>query len=138
MPIIEWSENYTLKNEHFDSNHQHLVDLLNCAHDNFVEDSCHDRFATTINHFFRHVLQHFGVEENYLVETEYSGYDQHIAMHRRFSEQVVIMQHDLKRRWENLPLEMLCFLKNWLDYEILVADAEFVRSYSGSRWKQCA
>jgi len=138
MPIIEWTEKYNLENEYLDTNHQHLVDLLNCAHDNFVEDSCHDSFTTTINHFFHHVLQHFGVEENYLLNTEYSGYDEHITMHRRFAEQVVIMQHDLKRRSENLPLEMLYFLTNWLDYEILVADAEYFRSDTGVRWKQCA
>ena len=138
MPIIEWTQKYSLENESFDSNHQHLVDLLNCAHDTFVEDSCHDSFAATINHFFRHVLQHFGAEEKYMANAECVGYDEHITMHKRFSEQVVIMQHDLRRRWENLPLEMLYFLKNWLNYEILVADAEYVRSNSGSRWKQCA
>jgi len=138
MPIIEWTEKYKLKNDHFDTNHQHLVDLLNIAHDNFVEDSCYDSFTTTINHFFHHVLQHFSVEEPYMANTEYSGYNEHITMHRRFSEQVVIMKYDLRRMLENLPLEMIDFLKNWLDYEILVADAEYVRSNSGSRWKQCA
>jgi hemerythrin len=138
MPIIEWTEKYKLKNEHFDTNHQLLVDLLNLAHDNFVEDSCYDGFTATINHFFHHVLQHFGVEEPYMANTEYEGYDEHITMHRRFSEQVVIMKHDLRRRLENLPLEMLYFLENWLSYEILVADAEYVRLHTGNQWKRYA
>lgn len=138
MPIIEWTEKYNLENEHFDTQHQHLVDLLNCAYDNFVKDSCLDCFTTTLDHFFHHVLQHFGVEEQYMANTAYAGFDDHLKMHSRFSEQVVIMQSDLRTMWKNLPLEMIAFLKNWLSYEILVADAEYVRSNSGSRWKKCA
>jgi len=138
MPIIEWTEKYNLENEHFDTNHQHLVDLLNNAYDNFVKDSCLEKFTTTLHHFFGHVLQHFGVEEQYMADTEYSDFDNHIKVHSRFTEQIAIMKDDLRMMWENLPLEMIYFLKNWLSYEILVADAEFVRSNSGSRWKQCA
>jgi hemerythrin-like metal-binding protein len=138
MPVIEWTEQYNLKNEHFDNHHLHLIDLLNYAYDNFVKDNCLDGFTTTLNHFFHHVCQHFDVEEQYMANTEYAGYTEHVNMHSRFSEQVTIMQNDLKKRWKNLPLEMVNFLKNWLNYEICVADAEYVRQDSGNRWKQCA
>lgn len=135
---MEWTERYNLKNEHFDSNHLHLVDLLNCAYDNFVHDSCLDGFATSLNNFFHHVLLHFCVEERYMANSDYTGYSEHIKMHGRFSEQVTIMQNDLRRMRESLPLEILHFLRNWLNYEILIADTEYVRLNSGNRWKQCA
>ena len=138
MPILEWEENFNLGVPQFDAHHQHLIELLNRAYDNFVNDASVAGLAVVLDEFFSYALHHFRAEEQFMEETNYTGYLEHLELHKSFAAQVAVMQRDLKMVWGNLPLEMLSFLRNWLTYEILTADAEYVRVNSGIQWKQCA
>lgn len=138
MPLLEWNETFQLGIEQLDTHHQHLVELLNSAYDNFLEDSSVETLATTLDELFDCVIKHFYVESQYMGETSYSGYAEHLELSKSFSAQVEIMRKDIRAGWGNIPLEMLAFLKNWLTYNILIADASYIRSASESQWKQCA
>ena len=138
MALLEWNENFSLGIEQFDIQHQHLVELLNYAHDNFLKDSCVESLAVTLNELFDYAIRHFQVEAQYIGETSYTQYAEHQELQKSFSIQVAIMQKDLRAGWSNLPLEMLDFLKNWLTYNILIADANYVKSASVRQWQQCA
>jgi len=137
MPLLEWTDNFNLGVEQFDTHHRHLVDLLNDAYDNFVRDSNVEGLAATLDELFDDTIKHFGVEAQYM-EANYTVCAEHRELHRNFSAQVAVMQQDLRSGWGDIPIEMLTYLKNWLTYNILIADASYVRCASGSQWKQCA
>jgi len=138
MPLLEWNEKFNLGVEQFDKHHQHLVELLNCAYDTFVTDSNVEELARTLDKFFDCAIKHFRLEAQYMEETSYTEYTEHVELCRSFSAQVAVMQKDLHSGWGNLPLEMLAFLKNWLTYNILIADANYIRLASGKEYRQCA
>jgi hemerythrin len=138
MPILEWTDKFNLGIEQFDTNHRHMVQLLNKAHDDYLKEPSVERLAATLNEFFEVAGQHFDAEEKYMEDTDYVGYAEHLVMHRSFTAQIEVMQKDLKAVWKNLPLEMLTFLKNWLTYDILNADADYVRSSAAIQWQRCA
>ena len=138
MPLLEWDEKFNLGVEQFDTHHRHMVILLNHAYDNFIEDSSVEGLAARLDELFDYAIRHFHFEAKFLEETSYAGYAEHLELHRRFSVQVAAMREDLQAGWANLPLEMLNFLKNWLTYNILFADANYVRSAYRRQWKQCA
>ena len=138
MPILEWKENFNLGIERIDTRHRHMVELLNYAYDKYVEDSSVDALTATLQELFDYAIYHFKVEEQYMAENNYTDYAEHLESRRVFSAQVSVMQKDLIAMWENLPLEMLAFLKNWLTYDILIADADYARFNSENQWKKCA
>jgi len=138
MPLLEWTDDFNLGVEQFDTHHRHLVELLNDAYDNFVRDSSLEGLAATLDELFDSTIMHFSVEEQYLREASYTGYAEHRELHQNFSTQVAVMRQDLRSGWGNIPFEMLTYLRNWLTYNILFADANYVRSSSRSPWKQCA
>jgi hemerythrin-like metal-binding protein len=138
MPILEWKESFNLGVEQFDFSHRKLVELLNNAHDKFVRDSSKDGLADSLEEFFDCALQHFFAEERYMEEHNYTGYAQHLELHRSFAAQAELMQKDLRGVWKNLPNEKLAFLRDWLAYDILVADTDYVRFADGLSRKMCA
>ena len=138
MPLFDWNEKLTLGIEQFDTPHQHMVGLLNRAHDNFVADSSVEALASSLDEFFDYAIKHFHFEEQFMEENHYAGYAEHLELKRSFSAQVVIMRKDLKSWRGSLPLAMLTFLKNWLTYNILFADANYVRTATWTPWKNCA
>jgi len=138
MPMIEWKEEFNLGIEQFDTHHLHMVELLNRAHDNYMEDADVDALFATLHELFEYAIGHFRIEEQYMEETNYTGFAEHLEYHKGFSTQVTVMLQDMLVVWKKLPLEMLAFVKGWLTYDILGADADYVRSSSGSPWKQCA
>jgi hemerythrin len=138
MPILEWKDSFTLGIEQFDLHHRHMVDLLNRAHDTYHADGDLQTLSATLNELFDYAMYHFQVEEQFMEENNYAGFAEHLEYHKNFSSQVAAMQHDLTQVWKNLPLEMLTFLKNWLTYDIGVADTEYIRVIGGGHWKKCA
>jgi len=137
MPLMEWTDKFNLGVEQFDAHHQHLVALLNDAYDNFVRDSNVEGLAATLDELFAATIKHFNVEAQFM-EASYADYTEHRELHKSFSAQVAVMQQDLRSGWGDIAIEMLTYLKNWLTYNILIADANYVRCASGSQWKQCA
>jgi hemerythrin len=138
MPVFVWKESYNLGIEQIDTSHRHLVQMLNTAYDSFIHDSNVEALSSNLNEFFDYTLHHFSVEEQYMEDINYTGYVEHLELHKNFSAQVTVMRKDLRAVWGNLPLEMISFLNNWLTYEILVADADYVRVNSRNQWQQCA
>jgi hemerythrin len=138
MPILEWKENFSVGIEQFDASHRQLVKLLNTAHDKFLRDSSNDGLADSLDEFFDCALRHFFAEERFMEEHSYTGYAEHLELHRSFAAQAELMQKDLRRVWLNLPQEKLAFLRDWLAYDILVADTDYVRYAEGLPRKMCA
>jgi hemerythrin len=138
MPILEWNESFNLGIERFDIHHRHLVDLLNRAHDDYLEDARLDRLAATLHELFEDALRHFQVAEKYMEETNYAGVTEYLEYHKNFSRQAAAMERDLTQVWKNLPKEMLTFLKNWLTYDICKADAEYARFLMATDIRRCA
>jgi len=138
MPIMEWKENFDLGIEQFDVHHRHMVELLNGAYDNYRNDSNVAVLSATLNELFEYAMYHFRLEEQYMKDINYAGLAEHLEYHKYFSGQVTAMRKDLTAVRKNLPLEILTFLKNWLTFDISMADVEYIRCSSSDEWKKCA
>ena len=137
MPIMEWNESFVNGVELFDCHHQHLVMLLNCAHDNFVANSSLAAMARVLDEIIHYTDHHFCVEEHWMRKIDYPGFDEHLQQHGSFAKRALVMQRDLAEGRKNIPLEILAFLKNWLTFHIS-DDAEYALFMAGSQWKLCA
>lgn len=138
MPIMEWKENFDLGIEQFDVHHRRMVELLNGAYDNYRNNSNVTVLSATLNELFEYAMYHFRLEEQYLKDINYAGLAEHLEYHKYFSGQVTAMRKDLSSVRKNLPLEILTFLKNWLTFDISMANVEYIRCSLNDEWKKCA
>ena len=137
MPILGWNNKFNLRIELLDGHHRHMVSLLNCAYDNFAENSNREALCRVIEELIDYTDHHFCVEEHWMKKTAFPQYAEQVEQHRSFARRAVVIKNDLALGLKNLPLEVLDFFRNWLTYHI-EADAGFALYMSESQSGQCA
>ena len=127
MSFFVWDKIFELGIDHFDEHHQHLADLLNKTYDDFVSGTSYETLEPILDELVDYATYHFAAEEHWMGFHEYPQLRFHRAEHERFCRRIVEIQSDYHKRDVNLSLEVMTFLKNWLQDHILNTDAEYGR-----------
>src|ERR1039457_890303 len=125
VSYIQWSKEFELGISEFDEHHKHLVDLLNKTYNNFINGASRDELEAVLDELIDYAIYHFSAEEQWMGTNEYPGLTQHCEEHDRFSRRVLDIQSNFHNGFEELSLELLLFLNNWMVGHILKADAEY-------------
>lgn len=125
MPIVEWSQVFSLNLEPFDSHHQHLVGLLNKTYDDFTAGASKENLAAVLDELVDYACYHFAAEELWMQENDYQRLKQHTEEHEVFSRKVVTLQKDFFNNKAGVSLEVLTFIKEWLIAHIMSSDADY-------------
>jgi hemerythrin len=125
MPILTWDKIFELGVSPFDEDHKHLVGLINEIHDNLIVDASHDDLGAIIAKLIEYATNHFAAEENSMAFNDYSGLTLHREEHAKFCRMVVSVIDDFREGKNDLSLDVLSFLGNWLFDHILHTDAEY-------------
>lgn len=126
MPLIEWSEEYSVGLEIFDAEHKTLIAIINRLHDAFEQGM--DRHVTdaALDELIEYTVQHFGHEETYFDNYAYPDKAAHLVAHRELRQQVEEYRASAKGSIE-MALELITFLRYWLLGHILSEDKKFCR-----------
>jgi len=76
-----------------------------------------------------YAAEHFSCEEEYFARFNYVGQLVHKREHKDFVDRVTKFQDDYKAGKVILSLEVMKFLKDWLQSHILVSDKEYVSCF---------
>jgi hemerythrin len=131
MSIFLWDKNFELGIDLFDEHHRRLVDLLNKTYDNFVSRASHETLEPILDELIDYATYHFAAEEHWMGLHGYPQLQLHRAEHERFCRMIVEIQSDYHKHKVNLSLEVLAFVRNWLQDHILKTDAEYGRWSAG-------
>jgi len=82
--FLEWRDEYSLGVEELDYEHKDLFNRLNELHQELRHDSDKDRVSRCLGEIYARVNAHFALEENYMREQKYTGYDNHKSQHDNF------------------------------------------------------
>ncbi len=123
--MINWNETYSVGIQSIDNQHKELISLLN----QLLEAMKHGEANAVSNQILfdleKYTLLHFQKEEFFFKKFKFAGSQAHIAEHQSFIKKVAALKSDLKSGKYIPNVELLQFLKNWVEHHILVIDKEY-------------
>jgi len=130
MAYIEWSEEFSVNVREIDAHHKKLVEKINLLHQSLLDNKGSEAQKSIVAGMVEYAEFHFTAEEKLMLRHNFPDYQRHKAEHGKFTE----MALDLRKRIDNsgfvLTLEILSFLKSWLQDHILVSDKKYSRHFN--------
>jgi hemerythrin-like metal-binding protein len=138
---IEWSERMTTGVPQVDSQHRFLVDTLKQANEKLLLDHEGALLGEIAKDLLAYAIMHFETEEDLMKRHGYAeAFPElakvHIAQHREFSHQVVVVCDNLREGRQVSRIDVLKYLNEWLRNHVLGIDQKlgaFVREASSKQ-----
>ncbi len=122
---IIWNSTFQTGHESIDTQHLHLVDIINTLADS-IGHSSKETLVGTVTELKDYAEQHFRTEEDIMESACSPHLSAHRTEHRAFIDQVTLFDLDVILASEGLAADMLYFLRNWLTHHILQEDKKFM------------
>ena len=126
MPLMEWTEEMSVRVKVLDDDHKTLIEMLNELNDGIEANRTRVVLEDVIDRLSNYARIHFAREERMFAQTGYVGSAAHKAEHAMLAKRVM----NLQARFEcgqsrELGLETMAFLKKWLTDHIMGSDQKY-------------
>ncbi|MCP5151974.1 MAG: hemerythrin family protein [Ectothiorhodospiraceae bacterium] len=134
MPVIKWSDEFSVRHADMDRQHQQLFDYVNEFYD------CHDRGGDnrTLLGIFDKVVKyagsHFADEEALMERAGFEGVRRHKIIHQQLVKRVLELRAELVAGANpKIGVEIRQFLKHWLTAHIKGVDMNYAECVASDR-----
>lgn len=124
MPLLNWTDAYSVKVKEMDNQHRKLVDLINMLHDAMKGGKGKEVIGEIAASLTDYTKTHFSAEERLMKIHNYPGYEEQKKLHNLLIQQL----NDIRRKYEAgtvLSQEVITFLKGWLINHIQGVDQKY-------------
>ena len=122
MSLFEWKSDYSVGNAQIDLQHKQLFRMAKELHGAMVNGRGAEVVEALLDQVVSYTCHHFASEERLMKESDYPDYAAHHASHEKLAGDVRALQAKVKERKVAVTLEMMRFLRDWLDHHIRGAD----------------
>lgn len=109
---ITWDPAYSVHVDILDAQHKKLFDIANNLIDLFESGS--GDCLPTINELVHYLSLHFQEEHVVMMKANYPGFLSHSREHQKFTDKVEEFLKEYQEGNEDLGLNMITFMKDWL------------------------
>lgn len=136
MSIITWSDEYSVDIQEIDEQHKKLISIINKLYEALAAKKERDRVTEVLNELVEYTKVHFAVEETLMRVFHYEEYDAHKEIHDRIVNRVLDFQKKFNAGNDEVGMELLMFLKDWLFDHIQKVDTRYSKHFQKHGVKQ--
>ena len=125
MPFIQWTNDFSVREEMMDKQHQMLFDYINNFCDAIDTGAGHQELVEAFNKIVAYTDFHFKDEERLLKDNDYPDYAVHKAIHEKLIADVMSFRKRLMDKEPNIETGIKQFLKLWLSAHIMGIDKKY-------------
>lgn len=130
MPLIQWSDEFSVKVTKFDTQHKRLIELINELHDAMKVGKGSQVLQKILNDLTMYTKTHFADEEALMKQHNYPGYTIQKLQHDKFVQELQELQEKLKNNVTTVTMDVMNFLKTWLTNHIQKTDKAYSSFFS--------
>ena len=124
--MLIWKDSYSIDMDLIDTQHKHLFDIGNQAYallKNGLKIDKYDEIIMILEDLRNYTKYHFKCEEEYMLQINYSRYEDQKKEHTAFIEKIdAIHLHDIDRNQQKSIEDLLRFIFDWILVHILEKD----------------
>lgn len=126
MPFLNWSDKFDLGIPSINEQHKKLVGMLNELFDGMQAAKGRETVGRVLDELIDYTVEHFRYEESLFDKTGYIEARAHKAEHAALAKKVLDIQTRYKGSTTvSISLEVLNFLKEWLNHHIQETDRKY-------------
>lgn len=132
VPLIAWSESFSVNVAEMDRQHRQLISLYNALHEAMARGRGNDVLDLIFDQLVEYTETHFKDEEHYFEAIGYADSKSHIMEHQAFINRLAELQDKYHAGKAFLTVETLAFLRNWLNGHINGSDKRYTQSFNAN------
>ena len=125
MALITWNNSLSVNIKSIDNEHKEFIAMLNEFYDNIVLESNKKNISQLLKKMKDYIVYHFSNEEEQLKQHAYPHFETHKKEHENFIKKVNEMEKKFIDGKLILSLDVVTFLKDWLQNHIMVSDKRY-------------
>ncbi len=123
---IEWDPKYSVDIEEIDDFQKKILEMFNQLIDMKISGTDAKTFANMITDLNDYSKLYFSREEKILKKRGYPDFDSHTKAHRQFIRSSISLRREIAEDDNNLTLEAILELRDWLIDHIETNDALYI------------
>ncbi len=125
MPILQWSNFFSVGVDKIDEQHKRLIEILNELYDGIKKNNEEETIKDAIPKLVKYTKEHFVTEEKFMLDIGYPDFDKHFQKHYLLSEQASNYKTMLEQDEHINYLELTVLVSDWLKNHILEDDRAY-------------
>ena len=123
--MFEWNQKYSVGIQSIDAQHQNLFAIARELYDAMSAGQGKSVLARILDRLVQYTQVHFSHEERLMKLNGYPNLAEHQEQHAALTHQVLQFQADFNTGKVTMTVQLLNFLKNWLDQHIQSSDQAY-------------
>jgi len=123
--MFEWKPSYSVNIGSIDAQHQTLFAIGRELYTAMNAGRGKSVLARILERLIQYTAVHFAHEERLMKLHNYPGYEKHKAEHEALTKQVLQFQDDFRNGQAIVSVQLLNFLKDWLEKHINGSDKKY-------------
>jgi len=124
--MIKWNDKYSVDISLIDKQHKKLFELISKAEIVEKLNNNPKNVLAILDQMTEYVLEHFEIEERYMKEFNFSGYQSHKNEHIDFTNTTLDYKNRAIGGEFQVTGEILEYLKQWIVNHIQVTDKKYI------------
>ena len=125
MGLMAWKEEFSVSVRLLDQQHKRLIELLNELYEGLKQQRGREVLGAVLFEMIKYAEIHFATEERLMQQHGFPGMEPHKLEHLILTNKVREFYNQYRQGNASTPLDVLQFLRNWLEHHILGTDKEY-------------